>query len=195
VANVSRFYLNFTVLNFKMAKKEETSKAILERIYVIPLRRETLKVPNFKKANKAMRAVKEFIAKHMKTEDIHVGKYLNLKIWSHGAKNPPGKVKVNAAKDGKGKVVVELFDAPKEKPEVEEMKKPVKGEKEAKLEKAEEKIEKKLEETKESRAEEAKKIEQEEIKELKKEHPKQHAPKMQSQPKVQQAHPTAPRSV
>lgn len=177
-----------------MAKKEESSKVILERVYVIPLRRETLKVPNFKKANKAMRAVREFIAKHMKTQNVFVGKYLNLKIWKHGAKNPPGKVKVNATKDDKGKVVVELFDAPKEKPKVEEMKKPVKGE-EAKIEKAEEKIEKKLEATKEDRAEEAKKIEREEIKELQKEHPKQHAPKMQSQPKVQQVHPTAPRSV
>ena len=73
-----------------------------------------MKVPNFKKANKAMRTVKEFISRHMKTKDVFVGKYLNLKIWSHGAKNPPGKIKVNAAKDDKGKVVVELFGAPKE---------------------------------------------------------------------------------
>lgn len=178
-----------------MAKKEEASKTILERVYVIPLRRETLKVPNFKKANKAMRAVREFISRHMKAENVFIGKYLNLKIWQHGAKNPPGKVKVNVTKDDKGKVVVELFDAPKEKPKVEEKKPAKKEEKEAKIEKAEEKIEKKLEETKEDRAQEAKKVEQEEIKELKKEHPKQHAPKMQSQPKVQQVHPTAPRSV
>lgn len=178
-----------------MAKKEEASKTILERVYVIPLRRETLKVPNFRKANKAMKAVKEFMAKHMKTKNVHVGKYLNLKIWKHGAKNPPGKVKVNAAKDDKGKVTVELVDAPKEKPKAEEKKAAKKEERGPKAEKAEGKIEKKVEEAKEEKAEEAKKIEQEEIKELKKEHPKQHAPKMQSQPKVQQTHPTAPRSV
>ena len=176
-----------------MAKKEEASKIILERVYVIPLRRETLKVPNFKKANKAMRTVKEFISRHMKTKDVFVGKYLNLKIWSHGAKNPPGKIKVNAAKDDKGKVVVELFGAPKEKPKAEE-KKSVKKEGKA-AETPEQKIEEKLEDAKEEKAEEAKKIEREEIKELKKEHPKHHAPKIPQAQKSQQVHPTAPRSV
>lgn len=178
-----------------MAKKEEASKTILERVYVIPLRRETLKVPNFKKANKAMKAVRQFIAKHMKTDNVHVGKYLNMKIWDNGAKNPPGKIKVNATKDDKGKVVVELVGAPKEIPKVEEKKPAKKEEKETKAETPEEKIEKKAEEAKEEKAEEAKKIEQEEIKELKKEHPKQHAPKMPSKPKFQESRPTAPKSV
>src|SRR3989338_868239 len=97
-----------------MAKKEESSKVVLERTYVIPLRRETLKVPPFKKANKAAKAVREFISKHMKSENVAIGRYLNLYIWRHGAKNPPHKVKVNTAKDDKGKVFVELFGAPKE---------------------------------------------------------------------------------
>ncbi len=180
-----------------MPKKEETSKPVLERVYIIPLRRETLKVPPFKKANKAVKAVREFISKHMKSDNVALGKYLNLKIWNHGAKNPPHKVKVNAVKDDKGKVFVELVDAPKEKPKVEEKKKEVKKEeKETKAEeKPEEKIEKKTEEIKEEKAEEAKKIEQEEIKELKKEHPKIHAPKAPPKPKLQEARPTAPRSV
>ena len=176
----------------KMAKKEEPSKIILERVYNIPLRRETLKVPPFKKANKAVKTVRQFISKHMKSENVVIGKYLNLKIWDHGAKNPPHHVKVNAAKDDKGMVFVELVDAPKEKPKVEEKKKEVK--KETKAEKPEEKLEKEIEEIKEEKAEEAKKIEKEEIKELQKEHPK-HAPKMPAKPKMQEAHPTAPRSV
>ena len=175
-----------------MAKKEEASKTILERIYTIPLRRETLKVPPFKKANKAVKTIRIFIAKHMKSENVVIGKYLNLMVWKHGAKNPPGKVKVNAVKDDKGKVFVELVDAPKEQPKVEEKKKEVK--KETKAEKPEEKLEKEIEEIKEEKAEEAKKIEKEEIKELQKEHPK-HAPKMPAKPKMQESHPTAPRSV
>src|SRR3989344_2148008 len=99
-----------------MAKKEETSKTVLERIYSIPLRRETLKVPPFRKANKAVKTIREFISKHMKSENVVIGKYLNLKIWNHGAKNPPHHVKVNVAKDDKGKVFVELVDAPKQAP-------------------------------------------------------------------------------
>ena len=173
-----------------MAKKDEVNKIILERIYNIPLRRETLKVPPFKKANKAVKAAREFISKHMKSDNVVVGKYLNLKIWEHGAKNPPHHVKVNAVKDIKGKVFVELVDAPKEAPKVEEKKKILKKET-----KVEEKLEKEVEEIKEEKVEEAKKIEREEIKELKKEHPKVHRPKMPAKPKMQEAHPTAPRSV
>ena len=180
-----------------MADKKEISKQVLERVYNIPLRRETLKVPPFKKANKAAKTVREFISKHMKSENVAIGKYLNLKIWQHGAKNPPHHVKVNAVKDDKGKVLVELVDAPKEQPKVEEKKKAIKKEeKEIKAEeKPEEKLEKEVEEAKEERAEEAKKIEQEEIKELRKEHPKMHAPKMPPKQKLQESHPQAPKSV
>lgn len=178
-----------------MAKKEEQSKPVLERIYSIPLRRETLKVPPYKKANKAVKAVKEFIAKHMKSDKVVIGKYLNIRIWHHGMKNPPHIVKVNAVKDNKGKVFVELVDAPKAEQKVEE-KEVKKEEKETKAEeKPEEMLEKHVDEIKEEKAEEAKKIEQEEIKELKKEHPKQHAPKMPPKHRVQESHPTAPRSV
>lgn len=178
-----------------MAKKEETSKIVLERTYIIPLRRETLKVAPHRKAYKAMKAVREFISKHMKSSEVKVGKYLNLKIWQHGMKNPPHKVQVTASKDDKGKVFVELFGAPKEEPKVEEKKKIVKKEeKEIKAEeKPEEKIEKKIEEIKEEKAEEAKKIEQEEIKELKKELPKHHAPKVPPKPKLQEMRPPAPK--
>ena len=178
-----------------MVKKEEISKTILERTYIIPLRRETLKVPPFRKANKAVKAVREFISRHMKSKDVVIGKYLNLNIWKHGAKNPPHKIKVTAAKDDKGKVFVELFDAPKEEPKVEEKKKAEKKPEAKEAEKPEEKIEKKIEEIKEEKAEEAKKIEHEEIKELKKELPKHHAPKVPPKSKFQDAHPSAPRSV
>ena len=166
-------------------KKEEASKIILERNYIIPLGRKTLKVPPYRKAKKAIRTVKEFVSKHMKSEDVKFGKYLNLKIWEHGIRNPPNKVKVTVVKDDKGKVFVELTDAPKEKPKAEE-KKPAKKE---------EKIEKNIEEAKEEKAEEAKEIEKEEIKELQKEHPKHHAPKIPQVQKSQQVHPTAPKSV
>ena len=181
-------------------KKEETIKIVLERSYVIPLGRETLKVPPFKKANKAMQTIREFIVRHMKSTNVVLGKHLNMNVWKHGLKNPPHRVKVTASKDDKGKVTVEIVGAPKEIPKVEEKKKAPSKEgkivKEAEYkEKPEEKIEKKVEEAKEEKAEEGKKIEKEEIKELQKEHPKHHAPKMPPKTKFQESHPTAPRSV
>ncbi len=85
--------------------------ANLERTYVIPLRREWLKAPKYKRAKKAIRAIKEFVQKHVKAEEenLRIGQALNKTIWHHGIKNPPGKVKVNVVKDEKGIAYVELF--------------------------------------------------------------------------------------
>ena len=184
----------------KMAKKEEAPKIVLERNYNIPLRIATLKSPYYKKAKKAISTVKIFISKHMKTKEVRIGQHLNLKIWEHGMRNPPNLVEVTATKDDKGVVFVELLGAPKPAPKAEEKKTTKKTE--SKESKPESKVEAEFKEIKEEnkeirqeKAEEAKEIEKEEMKELQKEHPKQHAPKTPSQPKVQQTHPTAPKSV
>lgn len=91
----------------------------LERIYNIPLRREFMKAANYRKTKKSVSAVREFLQKHMKCEDVRIGKYLNLELWKHGRKNPPAKIQVKAIKDKvkiKDKEVeivkVELVNAP-----------------------------------------------------------------------------------
>lgn len=84
----------------------------LERTYTIPLRREYLKVPNYRRTEKASRALREFLVKHMKSDTIKVGKFLNEHIWMHGMKNPPHHVKVNAVKVPEGIVYAELFGKP-----------------------------------------------------------------------------------
>jgi ribosomal protein L31E len=92
--------------------------ATVERTYIIPLRREWLKSVKYKRAKKAVRAIREFLMRHMKVEEmenIKLGKYLNLILWSHGIKNPPSRVKVNAKKDDKGIVWAEMVGAPVEK--------------------------------------------------------------------------------
>ncbi|HLC62345.1 MAG TPA: 50S ribosomal protein L31e [Candidatus Nanoarchaeia archaeon] len=180
-----------------MAKKEEAPKIVLERNYNIPLRIATLKSPFHKKAKKAISTVKIFISKHMKTKEVKIGQFLNLKIWEHGMRNPPNLVKVTATKDDKGVVFVELVGAPKPQPKVEETKKSGKKESkpEGKVEAEFKEIKEETKEIKEEKAEEAKEIQKEEIKEMQKEHPKMHPPKMPSQPKVSQTHPTAPKSV
>ena len=188
-----------------MAKKEDLAKIILERDYTIPLGHETLKVPPFRKANKAIKAVRQFIGRHMKSNDISLGHYLNLQIWRHGAKNPPHYVKVSAIKDEKGRVIVELAGAPKKEPKMDMEKKTKDVAKEepdkeaskepAKEMTAEEKLEKEVEEIKVAKAQEAIKIEKEEIKELKKEHPPIHTPKMVRKEKVHDEHPVAPKKL
>ena len=181
----------------KMAKKE-TTKTVLERVYNVPLRKEYMKAPNWKRTPKAVKALREFISKHMKSENVIIGKYANQLLWKNGIKNPPHHIKVNAVKDDKGKVMVELAELPgKAKREAEKLKESEKK-KEAKkeeTEKKEEKIEAKAEKVKQEKEETAKKIEKEEIKELKQEQKKHHAAQKQApEQRFQETHPTAPRS-
>ncbi len=186
-------------------KKEEKPKTVMERTYNIPLRKEFQKAPKWRRTKKAVKALREFIIKHMKSEEVKIGKYLNLKLWKHGIKNPPHHIKVKAIKDDKGVVLVELAELPKEAilekekaekeaKEKEEKKKAEDTKKEAKPEgKTEETKEKKPEEEpKEEKTEEAKKIEKEELKELKKEMPKLKAEKPPAIPKQVQQQPTGP---
>ncbi len=91
--------------------------ADLERIYNIPLRREWEKAPRYRRAKKAVKAVKEFLARHMKVYDrdlekIKIGRWLNMHIWQQGIKKPPAMVKVKATKEG-DVVRAELVELPK----------------------------------------------------------------------------------
>ena len=92
------------------------TKPILERIYVVPLRRQFLLLPRYRRAGRAAKALKQFIAKHMKVIDRNVNNvkldmYLNNELWFRGRRNPPSKIKVKAVKEG-DIVRVELAEMP-----------------------------------------------------------------------------------
>ena len=67
-----------------------------QKEYNIPLRKEFQKVPKYKRAKKAITAIKQFLTRHLKKEDVKIGPELNEEIWERGIKNPPHHVKVNA---------------------------------------------------------------------------------------------------
>ena len=97
-----------------MAKKTETKTEKVEREYVIPLRYKGRAVPRYKKTPKAIKTIKEFLARHMKIKDRDLGKikldkYLNEQMWIRGIKRPPAKIKVKAVKEN-DVVRVELID-------------------------------------------------------------------------------------
>jgi large subunit ribosomal protein L31e len=71
----------------------------LERNYTIPLRRDFVKVPRQARSKRAISFVKKFITRHMKSEDVRIGKHLNEYIWQNGIRNPPGKVTILAIKN------------------------------------------------------------------------------------------------
>ena len=93
------------------AKKQDTA---VERVYNVPLRKEFLKVPRWKRTKKAVAALRQFLSRHMKSEDVRISKELNEKLWDNGIKNPPHHVKVTVKKDDKGVVRAELFGEKKE---------------------------------------------------------------------------------
>lgn len=109
-----------------MAKEEK--KIILERTYNVPLRKEYMKAPRWKRTQKAVVALQQFLSKHMKSEDVKIGKEINELLWLHGIKNPPHHVKIIATKDDKGVVKAELFDVEKKKSKEDRKKKEKKTE-------------------------------------------------------------------
>ena len=106
---------------------------MVERIYNVPLRKAFQKAPRYKRAKRAINTIKIFLKKHMKSEDIKLGKHLNLKVWEHGIKNPPHHVKINVTKDDKDVVKAELVGFTYEE-KLEEKKETKKGKKEDKKE-------------------------------------------------------------
>ena len=83
----------------------DTKTQKVEREYVIPLRRMFVRVPQYERTGKAVKAIRQFIAKHMKIPGRDVSKvkldvYFNNELWFRGRANPPAKVKVKAIKEG-----------------------------------------------------------------------------------------------
>ena len=145
------------------------------RIYTVPLRREWLKTPKWKRAKKASSALKTFILKHSKADDIKLSRWVNEELWKNGIKNPPAKLKISVTtskeKKKKGEKETEKLVARVElaelsprakriekKGEVEKKKKPKKlPKKEEKKEaKSVKQLKKELEELKEKKEAEAK---------------------------------------
>jgi large subunit ribosomal protein L31e len=100
-----------------MAKKEIKPKVILEREYIVPLRKGWLKVPRYKRANKAVKTLKEFIVRHMKIYDrdlrkVKIDELVNNEIRFRGMYKPLAKIKVKAKKYDDGIVRIELINLP-----------------------------------------------------------------------------------
>jgi len=140
--------------------EEKPKKIIIEREYIVPLRREWLKVAEFKRANKAVKALKQFLVQHMKVYDrdlrkIRVDILLNNEIRFRGMRKPPSSIKVKAIKYEDGFVDAKLVDIPKHiefqlareaKRQVESLKAGKVDEKKAAEEKKEDKKEEKVDE-------------------------------------------------
>ncbi|SVE59407.1 uncharacterized protein METZ01_LOCUS512261, partial [marine metagenome] len=82
------------------------------RTYTIPLRREYLKTPKWRRAEKAVSTLRSFVERHSKIEEIKIGRWVNESIWKRGAKNPPSRVRVDVKRVADS-VTVELSELPR----------------------------------------------------------------------------------
>ena len=81
----------------------------IERIITVPLK-ATKNAPRSRRAKRAVKEVREFIARHMKAEEdkVWIDTKLNEKLWERGIQNPPSKISVKATKFDDGTVEVTL---------------------------------------------------------------------------------------
>lgn len=91
----------------KEEKKKEERKFVLERIYSVPLRKAFRKSRSHR-ARVAVSLLKQFVARHAKSQNVYLDPKVNSLVLERGARNPPKLVKVLVQKDDAGRVFVGL---------------------------------------------------------------------------------------
>lgn len=84
-----------------------------ERVVTVPLR-GVKNVPSQKQADRAMKLVREHLAKHFKVDerDVRLDPSINETVWAKGRQSPPSKLRVRAARfEEDGEAVVEAETA------------------------------------------------------------------------------------
>ncbi len=81
----------------------------MERVYTIRFHR-IKRTPRTKRTVKAVRYLRRFIARHMKSEQVRIAEELNERLWRRGIQKPPAKIRVKAEKQEDGSVLVTLAE-------------------------------------------------------------------------------------
>jgi large subunit ribosomal protein L31e len=84
-----------------------------ERVVTVPLR-DVNAAPSHKRADRAMRLVREHLAQHFSVpeDQVRLDPSINEAVWERGRSKPPRKLRVRAARfDEAGEAVVEAETA------------------------------------------------------------------------------------
>lgn len=85
---------------------EDEIEVVEERIYTIPLRHAWVVTPRGMRAPRTARDVRNFVARHMKADEVSISNDVNSLLWARGINKPPRKIKIRAVKDKEGKVII-----------------------------------------------------------------------------------------
>jgi large subunit ribosomal protein L31e len=80
-----------------------------EQIYIIPLR-AVKRSPGWKRSNTAIKDIRKFLSRHMKSEDVKLDRSINERVWERGSSKPPSRIRVRAMKFEDGQVQAELAE-------------------------------------------------------------------------------------
>jgi large subunit ribosomal protein L31e len=80
----------------------------LERVYTVPIRKQTIRVPRRQRAKRAVKTVREFVARHMKADPdaVWIDSPVNEALWARGIEKPPARLRIRAIKFEDGVVGV-----------------------------------------------------------------------------------------
>ena len=85
------------------------AEKLQEQIYIIPLR-DAKRAPRWKRSNPAIKDIRKYLAKHMKSGDVKLDMSINERIWERGSQKPPLRIRVRAMKFEDGQVQAELAE-------------------------------------------------------------------------------------
>ena len=110
-----------------------------ERIYTVPLRK-AYDYTRTKRARKAVKLLRAFLARHMKTgqENVFISEAVNSRIWKRSISHPPRKIKVRVLKEGEKATAYLMEEKPGAKAEEKKGKKSTEKKEEKPAEKKEE---------------------------------------------------------
>jgi large subunit ribosomal protein L31e len=88
----------------------------IERVYTVSLV-SVLRSSRREKAQSAVKFLKSFLARHMKTDGsrVKLSAELNSSIWMKGMQKPPRNIRIKAKRDAKGEVQATLQEIKEEK--------------------------------------------------------------------------------
>jgi large subunit ribosomal protein L31e len=80
-----------------------------EQIYIIPLR-DVQHTPRWERGKRAMKAIRDFLRQHMKSDEIKLDQSINEAVWERGSHKPPSRIRIRAMKFEDGQVQAELAE-------------------------------------------------------------------------------------
>jgi ribosomal protein L31E len=146
-----------------MMAKKDVPETVDEKVFTVPLRQAWLGSSRASRTAKSVGAVRSFVSRHMRPDNINISQKLNSALWGSGAKKPLSRIRVKVTLDTSGLARVRLPEEITLEEEKKQFLEKAKKEEEArKAGKPEEAKEEKPEAGAETKKEEAKPEEKEE---------------------------------